>query len=167
MFNRRESLPYLHCSTTLTPDRNDSITSTSSNLIPNLTTVNLVKVVPNITRLLNRRIISPTLIIVLFFFLYWSNHLSSNLPRDSLDLLNEKYQIGLNRLQSLRPIIGNFRSGRKKVLKESIWNNVGVEIELGASLETRLRDWENSPLENIEASDYVIEGLKVSGRQKL
>lgn len=167
MSNRRESLPYSTYSKSYTPERSESTSSSISStplLSNNSLTINLVKViVPH--KILNRRIISPTLLILLFFFLYWSNHLSSNYsPSEGLTLLNEKYQIGLNKLKSLRPINGKVHSNgtKKKIVKESIWNNVGAEIELGASLETRLRDWENSPLEGIEASDYVIEGLKVS-----
>lgn len=46
--------------------------------------------------------------------------------------------------------------------KSNGWKGVGAEIGLGNTLETRLRDWETSPLMGLEPSDWVAFSTKVS-----
>lgn len=44
--------------------------------------------------------------------------------------------------------------------ESTIWDNVGIEIKLGSSLEARLLDWESSPL--LDPSDWIEHNSKVS-----
>lgn len=150
MFNRKSSVPLISYTTTLAQRRTEEQRSRP-------TSNSIRQSVP--TKLLTRRFLSPliTLTVVLLFFLYWSEQLSSagKLSREGLTIIQKKYKSGLQHL----PV--SFRA-KKKVRIETNWKGVGAEIELGASLESRLIDWENSPLKGIETSDYVLEGLKVS-----
>lgn len=150
MFNRKTSIPLISYTTTISQRRTEEHRSRPASNT-------LRQSVPN--KLLTRRFLSPliTLTVVLLFFLYWSEQLSSasKLSRDGLTIMKKKYEVGLKGFHL--PV--SFRA--KKIRIETNWKGVGAEIELGASLESRLVDWENSPLKGIEVSDYVIEGLKV------
>lgn len=162
--------PHLNASST-------SPTSRYKSLIRSLTTVICFP-----TKILSRRAFLPALILFVLILLYTTDHDTSN----SYDSTNTKLQFLTNTfVLGTSGLAGNgikglgskysMRHGKKHLLfqeqkklrelmeaKESKWKDVGSEIFLSESLETRLKDWENSPLEGLEHNEWKDQNLKVS-----
>lgn len=126
--------------------------STSSN--SSTTTGNLISIP---TKLLTKRYFVPTLISLILILLYFTNNLYNGPTSSNYDRLNDISKDLSNKVPFMDEISPS-RLGANDV----DWGNVDREIDLNQSLEMRLEDWENSPLDGIETADWVTQSIKVS-----
>lgn len=95
-------------------------------------------------KLVTRQYLAPTVISTVLLVLYFTGNICQS-PNSII-----------------RRVFGEEEHHGMTIVADEIWQHVGDEIELGVSLETRLQDWADAPLFDIEPADWVERGMKVS-----
>lgn len=119
--------------------RSSSVSSSGTISPSSITSLTIPK------KLITKSYFFPTIIIFILFLLYSTQNLYNS-------------PVGSRSLSSGKGILKSSKAGDVS----SLWKNVGVEIDLSHTLEARLKDWENSPLDGLEPSDWVSNSIKVS-----
>lgn len=132
-----------------THSRSSSVSSNGTLTPTSITQLTIPK------KLLTKSYFFPSIIIFILILLYSTNNLYDS-PAGARRLSGSFNRSTLT-LQGSKVILGD---------ETSLWEKVGVEIELSHSLESRLKDWENSPLDGLEPSDWVANSMKVSNQNR-